>query len=936
MTNKIGIGIDANIDTSKVIAGINKIGQEAAKVNRVQVAPVTDKAVTNATKLFETLKKIHPEINRRAKATGQADVSFEDFDFKKAGYSNHKIRQIQQYVGATSGANAGGGGSGGSGFGGIAAGAAQAGLRAAGPVGSVASGALSSGMAGGAGAGLMGLMGGMLALGVGKLVSGVMDKIDQAENNAVAYDQLKRVLGDVSVSFGSLKAVVQAGANNLSVTFDEATRLSSQFAKLSNMKGGQFGSLGDELKVGVGLSRSYGLDPSFGVGVMGQLRGVGATKDVQDSRRFALLIGETIGRSGAFAKADEVMEALASYTTSQTRSGLGGANTSGYAGLFSALVGSGIPGLDPSGAAAMMGRINSSLAAGGAKGEASQFFTGMVGSRMGLNPIQTQIMREGGAFATNDNSFGSGSVYSRYMGGNGPGGSGTFLDSSLSMLRQQYGGNKGMLAQATANHLGIGIRQAMGLLSIDPNQMGEMQGYAGDLTKLSGSGIGNLGKALYGSAADRQSLAGSYLTRSGSDAINAADRSAITGAMGNDGKLREVLAKMAGQYDQERTQGSDIRDSKNRLDNINTSIADKLVPLTQEIRHGIIYMAGDGKKSAVDIQAEVLGLDSRDRMARIGAEYDVKRKGAIDEVDAIKKQREAVLDNLMKNRDRMSPADVDAAQNKIMRLAEEEALKGEEVRLRILDLQKEKEKALADEVELLKRNVDDLRKGVVRGENGEIVSGPGAPAGGGGGGSASPLAQAGAGDTAEAMKFFMGKGWTKNQAAGIVANFTAESGLNHGAIGDGGAAYGVGQWHPDRQAAFKRWAGKDIRDSTRLEQYEFANYELTQGAEMAAGNKLRGASQAGDSGAVVSRHYERPKYAELEAAKRALLAERIAAGTPSPGPISGGDGGWGREVRFSADPIIVEHRNQRGETIMPSQSINTRVDAPAFGAHGAR
>ena len=67
--------------------------------------------------------------------------------------------------------------------------------------------------------------------------------------------------------------------------------------------------------LGVGMSRAYGLDPSQGVGFMGQMRGLGVTKDTQDSRRLALLIGETIAKSDAFSKADEVMEAIAGFAT---------------------------------------------------------------------------------------------------------------------------------------------------------------------------------------------------------------------------------------------------------------------------------------------------------------------------------------------------------------------------------------------------------------------------------------------------------------------------------------------------------------------------------------------------------------------------------------------------------------------------------------------
>lgn len=126
------------------------------------------------------------------------------------------------------------------------------------------------------------------------------------------------------------------------------------------------------------------------------------------------------------------------------------------------------------------------------------------------------------------------------------------------------------------------------------------------------------------------------------------------------------------------------------------------------------------------------------------------------------------------------------------------------------------------------------------------------------------------------IQFFQGLGWTEDQATGITANLSAESGFNPSAVGDGGKAYGIAQWHPDRQANFKEWAGKDIRQATLEDQLRFVNYELTQGAEVAAGKLLRAADNARDAGAVVSRYYERPAQADAEAARRGNAAAQLS------------------------------------------------------------
>ena len=131
------------------------------------------------------------------------------------------------------------------------------------------------------------------------------------------------------------------------------------------------------------------------------------------------------------------------------------------------------------------------------------------------------------------------------------------------------------------------------------------------------------------------------------------------------------------------------------------------------------------------------------------------------------------------------------------------------------------------------------------------------------------------GKTAQAMKYFISQGWTKQQAAGLTANLQKESQFDHAAVGDSGKAYGVAQWHPDRQANFKAKYGKSIKQSTYQEQLAFVNHELTNGTEKAAGKRLRKAQTAAQAGAVVSQFYERPKNVEAEKRERAAIASTI-------------------------------------------------------------
>lgn len=769
MTNKVGIGIEAQLDTSAVEQRINAFGQRVAQANKVQFTPVSVKGledIETARKKFDQLLKVHGELNRRVKSTGQGGKSPWEMDFGAMYPDPHsQARQMRKVMEYTFGAqfkevsappvhaprpNQGGSGGQGGGqgggarppgpagqgpsWGGVGVNVAQSGLRALGPVGGVAAGSLGTGMSAGFGAGLMGLIGGIAALGVGKLIGSVTEKIGQAEDNNVAMDRLKRTLGDVNVSFNALKAAVHGGADSLKITYAEAGQLAMQFAKQGNVSSEQYKTLHEELGVGVGVSRSFGLDPSQGVGVMGQLRGVGATSNTQDSRRFALLIGETIGKSGAFAKADEVMDALAGYTTAQTRSVLGNANSSGYAGMFAGMVGSGIPGLDPSGAGAILGRVNAALAAGGAHGEGSQFLTARVGQRMGLDPLQTQVFREGGMFATKRNMFGEGSSYSRYMGAPmslGSDADTTFFSARMAELKRDpsIAQNPLLMAQAMSNDTGLSMNQAMTLMGIAPKQMGELASKV-DLSKLSGAGIGNLSKAQYGTAGDRQALAMQFLGRTGSDALSGDDRRSLTGAMGNDGQLKEVLTQIASRYDQEKTLGSDVRDSKALLDNIKVSLADKLVPLVNEMRHGIMYMAGgSGKLSSAEIMKRMIGADANERVGLINGEY----KNKIDEKED--EWRTARTDG-MRTGDTGLMAKADAIEKEIAALREEQAAKikkendARDAAIAALEESTKAQKDLAVlEREEAQRRKNQSDSGVVRGGRGLINNyGPGSSA----------------------------------------------------------------------------------------------------------------------------------------------------------------------------------------------------------------
>lgn len=648
----VKIPVSASFDQSSIDSQLqqfsqklNALGQQIAEANKVQFEPVSKTSLDELKRItaqFEALKRVSGDLNRRINATGQKGAGFLELDWsqmypdehsrarqmaKAFQYvTGHQFSQQEQQPGQQNKPQQPSSPPPRHPFTNAAVNVAQAGLGAAGPMGGVASRALGAGMAGGFSAGIMGLLGGALAMGVGKLVGDIRERIGKAEDNAVSFDTLKRTLGDVNVSFESLRASVQGAAGDVKVTFDEAAKLTTSFTKLGNVAGDQAMSLGGELRTGVEMSRSLGLDPSTGMSFLGTMRGMRATQDEQGSRRMALLIGETIAKSDAFAKSDEVMEAISGYVTAQTRASFG-ANVEGYAGMFSSMVGSGLAGMDPTNASSILSRINASLSAGGAHGEASQFFTSLVGRDLGLDPLQTQLLREAGAFATADQVFGAGSAYERATGRTIKlrRGDQTFLDASRERLAAQYGGDDErsvlLRAQAEANHFGISMTQALALNPLSGGQMGELESALNsinlNLADINLSGLSAMSKVVAGSANDRMGIATELWGRTGDDALSEEERRELNKIMtsGTDTEQRDLLLRLVATREQEVTQGKDIRDSKVAIENIKTLMAEQLLPVTQSMRDGIMWMAGDGKRTPQQVREDLARLEIQDKYA---------------------------------------------------------------------------------------------------------------------------------------------------------------------------------------------------------------------------------------------------------------------------------------------------------------------------------
>lgn len=165
------------------------------------------------------------------------------------------------------------------------------------------------------------------------------------------------------------------------------------------------------------------------------------------------------------------------------------------------------------------------------------------------------------------------------------------------------------------------------------------------------------------------------------------------------------------------------------------------------------------------------------------------------------------------------------------------------------------------------------------------------------------------GSADQAIKYFQSKGWSKEQSIGMAANISRESNFNAGAVGDNGAAYGLGQWHKDRQDKFEKLFGHPMQKSTTEEQLAFYDWELNH-TEKSAGDKLRGAKTAEDSARIVSSQFERPGDASGEMSKRAAIASSMVGAQANAPTVA--DGGSTVETHINTINVNTQATDANG------------------------
>lgn len=176
-----------------------------------------------------------------------------------------------------------------------------------------------------------------------------------------------------------------------------------------------------------------------------------------------------------------------------------------------------------------------------------------------------------------------------------------------------------------------------------------------------------------------------------------------------------------------------------------------------------------------------------------------------------------------------------------------------------------------------------------------------------------------------AIAFFKQRGYSTSEAAAIVTSLKVESGLSTNPEGwnDGGKAFGMAQWHKDRQANFaKAFPGKDIRSATPEQQLAFVDWELKNTHKHAL-DAMRKAQTTYDKAGAISRYYEGPADVYGEMAKRGRMAEKMERGYGNPVVIQRGEKDLqGRVIPQAQSPVF---KSQQGQNNMVGGSNNMKL-----------
>lgn len=633
---------DIGQQIKQVEGALKDLGRVAEEAGRARFTPISKISLDDVRKMrqeFEAMVRLAPGLKKALDAGGQGGRSFDKVDWDKVWKDKNQrgshaatvLRYLSPESVTTTSPNATGAPSSPSAPGAPAApnnpgdapmpspgtepgrlkraaigGAAGLVGGAAGQMGGLGGGITSGALAGGLAAGPLGAVVGGLTGGL----TSILSMISEARDLAVSFDTLKRTLGDVGVSFDRVKGATHSLADDYALSDTEASSLMKRYANLGGGPGKDPKALGDEVGVGVGFSRSFGLDPTAGVDFFGKMKGMGVTKNADDNKRLALMIGESVAKAGDLPRMGDVLASLGRYVEGAARTSLSSPGTSDWLARMAALENTGLSGMNPINAGNVIGTIDSTIRQGGTTEAGKNFMFGVLQREKNLNPIQAEIQMEGGAFGSGKSAFGPDSpmaaFYAKFGGGTNSGETGKDNEATVATLQKQLVkqyANKSpdLLLNAFKTTFGTSYGQSAAWLSSKPadndRMITRMQRLGINPKNVSGSGVSRLS----------QIEADSSLTEA----------------------QKDTQTKEAAGKNQEDTEGSKAREAAEATANAVRRLADEGLPALTSIQSAVLRIAG--VDPAVEkAERDKMEADHKERRVAIdrkeGAEYSEAQK----------------------------------------------------------------------------------------------------------------------------------------------------------------------------------------------------------------------------------------------------------------------------------------------------------------------
>lgn len=459
----------------------------------------------------------------------------------------------------------------------------------------------------------------MLALaGIGSVMGMTEKGIDLAKEEAIGVGELKKVLGDTKNDFYKLRDALRENADGLGVNYSKFTELSTAYSKTANMYKAEYAA--KETRTAVGFARAYGISNDSSVEMFATMRHLGVTKDDAGNKRLALMIAEAMQKGGIIAKADELISAVGNFAESSARQGLSTPNVGAYIALMAGMTSPHYAGLDPTGAANLIGHADAAVRRGGARGEASLNFMYGIMNRVspGINPFMAQLIWESQGLLGDAGSLGEGNLIYDWAKKNGLAGQlGAFKGQNMyglteNALRSNYKNPLWRMA-ARAGHYGLSMPQSVAMEMLGPESLGNLNAMFSK-NSIDPSNVKATGYQLLADIAgttDREKLLAIGEKMHGMAKDKKAFGAILAQAKrGDTGELQDTLFRQAAGMEQEQTAGTQTVQSLANVERALTHPGAPLLDVLNQIKLGISGLFV-GEERAYDVPPRGRGATSR-------------------------------------------------------------------------------------------------------------------------------------------------------------------------------------------------------------------------------------------------------------------------------------------------------------------------------------